>query len=101
MGSALRGREWGGAHERTQRTGQGNQNRTDDGRTGLEGSCHKGRYQAGVTENSDREGGGTLDGTPGAPEGERGCGLPTGDKVDVGHSHPVWRRVQGLGNRVR
>ena len=72
-----------------QHTGQGNHNRTDNGRTGSEGSCHKGQDQAGVTEHSDGVGGGTGDGIPGAPAGGRGRGLPTGDKVDAGHSNPA------------
>ena len=88
MGITLRGMEWGGARERSQLTGQGKQNRTYDERTGLEGSCHRGRYQDDVTEHSDREGVGTGDGTPGALAGKSCCGLPTGDKVDAGHSHP-------------
>ena len=61
--------EWGGARERPQRTGQGNQNVTDDGGTGLEGSCHRVRDQAGFTEHPDEEGGGTGYVTLGDPEG--------------------------------
>ena len=79
--------------------GQGNQNRTDNGRTGLEGRCHRGRYKAGITEHSDGEGRGAGEVTPGDPAGERGCGIPTGDKVDAGNSHPEWRGVQCLGDR--
>ena len=97
--SALRGMEWCGARKRPQRTGQGNQNRTDNGRTDLEGSCNRGRDQAGVTEHSNGEGGGTGDGTPGYPSGERRCGLPTGDKVDAGHSYPEWRGLRCIGDR--
>ena len=59
--------EWGGPRERSQRTGQGNQNQSDDGRTGLEGSCIREQYQVGVTENLYRVGGGTGYGTMGAP----------------------------------
>ena len=58
------------------------------GGVGLEGRCHRGQYQAGVTEHLDGEGKGTGDGTTGAPAGERGCGFPTGEKVDAGHLHP-------------
>ena len=60
MRGALRGMEWGSKRERPQRTGQGNPNQTDDRRTGLEGSWHRGQYQAGVTEHSD--GGGRAGG---------------------------------------
>ena len=42
--------------------------------------------------------GGNGYGTPGAPAGERGCGIPTGDEVDAGHSHRSWSGVKGLGN---
>ena len=38
LGSVARRVEWGGAHERSQHTVQGEQNRTDNGRTSLEGS---------------------------------------------------------------
>ena len=82
-----------------QRIGQGNQKRTDDGRTGSEGRCHRGQDQAGVTEHSDGEGGGGGNGTPGTPAGERGCGIPIGYKVSAGHSHLAWHGVRCLGNR--
>ena len=98
LGSASRGTEWGGARERPQHTGQGNQNRTDNGGTSSEGICHRGWYQAGVTEHSDGEGRVNGDGTLGAPEGERGCGIPTRDKFDSGHSHLEWRGLICLGN---
>ena len=81
-----------------QHTGQGNQNRTDDGRTGLYGSYHMGQDQYGVTEHLDRKGGETGDSTLGAPALKRGCGIPTRDKFDAGHSHPAWQGVRCLGN---
>ena len=93
LGSALHGMEWGDARKRSQCTVQGKKNRTNDGRTVLEGSCHRGRDQDGVTEHLDREVGVIGYGTPGAPEGDRGCGISIGDNVDASHSHPAWRGV--------
>ena len=69
LGSALPGTEWDGARKRPQHTGKENQNRTDNRRTDLEGICHEWRDQAGFTEHSDGEGGGTGYNTPGVPSG--------------------------------
>ena len=59
----------------------------DDGSAGSEGICLRGRNHSGVTELLDVKGGGDGDSTLGNPSGERGHGLPTGDKVDAGHTH--------------
>ena len=64
----------------------------------MEGRCNRDRDQAGVNEHPDKEGGETGDGTPGALAGERGRGLPIGDEVDAGHTHPEWRGVKHLGD---
>ena len=98
LGMASHKREWVGACETLECRRQGKQNLTDNWRTGLEGSYHMGKDQAGTTEYSDKEGGGTGDGNPGAPVWECVCGLHTGEKVGAGHSHLVWRGVRGLGN---
>ena len=64
----------------------------------MEGSCNRDRYQAGISEHLDKEGGETGDGTPGALAGERRRGLPIGDEVDAGHTHPEWCGVKRLGD---
>ena len=85
--------ERGGAPERSQRTRQGEKMLTNDDRMGLEGNKRGTRDQSGITEHQVGAGRRDRGGTPGAEEGEIGCGISTGDEADAGHTHPFWRRL--------
>ena len=58
-----------------------------------------GQDQYGVTEHLDRKGEETGYSTLGAPALKRGCGIPTRNKFDAGHSHLAWQGVLCLGDR--